>query len=366
MKVKALLLFFSLAIAFSCTQENSAEETPEQADRRASQNLRNKKFPQVISIDSLKQTEFVFALEQKFDGSKNVLYAPTVLLSWDGLKKAYNTSTFYPTDQDKLFRLLNDTKSHLGALDSNEYSLEIEKMVDGAKVRTYFQKSLPFEFDMQTFTDFTFKKDSVKSFGFQYQDWELLKNIHIVYYKNDEEFILKLSPQDKSNEIILVKGDHTSRNFKEALTFYKNKAEIGKTDKANEKTKWKTVFMYGDVMRIPNLQFHIEKFYQDLMGKKYTDDDHVLHKLVLLYQRNAFMLNASGAKMESEAIAADSTAAIGDDTIALPEPKTLFFNDDFYVFVKKTNTESPYFAIKITNTELMEKKEDEHLYHLIK
>jgi hypothetical protein len=354
MKTKTFLLFFSLSVTLSCTEK---EQTQEELTVPGDSLKIVKAFPKKISIDSLKETDFVFALEQKVSTSKNSIYAPTVLLAWDGLKKAYHTSTFFPVKQDKLFRLLNDTKSHLGALDSNEYTLDIEKTGDGVKVRTFFGKSLPFEFDMQTFTDFAFKKDSVKSFGFDYQDWELLKNIQIVYYKNDEEFILKLSPQDKSNEIILVKGDRSSQTFKEALSFYKNKSEQGKADQTNERTKWKTAFMHGDVMRIPNLQFHIEKLYTELMGKKYKDDDNFEHTLILLEQRNAFMLNESGAKMESEAIALDTVAAISADTIApvLPQPKTLFFNEDFYVFVKKTNAESPYFAIKISNAELMEK-----------
>ncbi|MDF2454438.1 MAG: hypothetical protein K0R51_431, partial [Cytophagaceae bacterium] len=175
-------------------------------------------------------------------------------------------------------------------------------------------------------------------------------------YKNDDEFIVRLTPKDTSQEIILVKGDRNSKNFKESLKFYTDKVEKGAADFKNEKTKWKNAFMYGDVMRIPNLQFNIEKEYQKLMGKIYTDDYKVEHKLLLLYQRNAFLLNERGAEMESEAVVVDSTAAISDTVVVeLPKPKNLLFNEDFFVFVKKVNSPSPYYAIKITNTELMEK-----------
>ncbi|MDF2457229.1 MAG: hypothetical protein K0R51_3222, partial [Cytophagaceae bacterium] len=32
-------------------------------------------------------------------------------------------------------------------------------------------------------------------------------------YKNDDEFIVRLTPKDTSQEIILVKGDRNSKNF---------------------------------------------------------------------------------------------------------------------------------------------------------
>ncbi len=353
MKTKLLLLSLSLVFAISCTK-NTTQEEEESIDSIA---IVPQKFPEVKSIESFPNTEFVLALEEPFNSSKNIVYAPTVLLAWDELKKAYHTSTFFAKDKDQAFQLLNDTKSHLGALDSNEYTVEIKKNGNRVGVRTYFNKSLPFLLKMESFDNFVFKKDTLHAFGFEYQDWAILDNIRILYYKNDNEFMIRLTPKDTLQEIILVKGDRNSKNFKEALKFYTDKKEKGIADFKNEKTKWKTAFMPGDVMRIPCLQFNLEKKFKNLMGKSYTDDYKVEHTLELLYQRNAFVLNERGAEMESEAYAVDTTAVVpgGEEEIELPKPKNLLFNEDFFVFVKKVKSPSPYYAIKITNTELMEK-----------
>ena len=88
---------------------------------------------------------------------------------------------------------------------------------------------------------------------------------------------------------------------------------------------------------------------------EFKDDKNKTHIINSIFQRNAFVLDENGAKAESEAIILVDSASIEIEK-DLPKPKKLYFNDTFYLFLKKTNSKNPYFAIKIVDAELMNGK----------
>lgn len=76
-------------------------------------------------------------------------------------------------------------------------------------------------------------------------------------------------------------------------------------------------------------------------------------RFVTAFQRNAFVLNKSGAVVESYAVAAaDSAHSVPPDP---PRPKRLVFDRPFYIILKRTDTPNPYFVVRVANAELLVK-----------
>ena len=118
--------------------------------------------------------------------------------------------------------------------------------------------------------------------------------------------------------------------------------------KKSKTESWKVEYMEDDVLIIPQIKFNIDKEYHNLAGFQFKDSKGNSHFIASLMQRNAFVLDENGAKVESDARAVA-------DSVGFVQPKKMYFNEGFYVFLKKKNIENPYFALKIVNSELINK-----------
>jgi hypothetical protein len=349
-----LTTFLLVGILFSCNERKTNSDFQNQ---KAEVNIEKEDFPGAIEIDSLKETDFVVTMENKFNNSKNFIYTPTILFAWDELKNKLASQKFSTPIKNIEFDLLNNSTSHLNSLSKGEYSIEINQESEEIEIRTYFKKMLPFEFIMESIDEMLFKNKRVKGFGIRYYDIDLVKNIEIINYENDDDFIVKLKPKDKTNEIILIKGDNNSKTFIQVIERLDVKSSEGLLSQKDSELKWKNEFLYKDILEIPKLKFNISKTFKNLAGVRFKDENNKDHILEMVFQRNAFILDESGAKAESEAIiVCDTTAISPENHVAKPEPKPkkLIFDKDFYILLKKVNSKNPYFAIRITNTELME------------
>ena len=116
-----------------------------------------------------------------------------------------------------------------------------------------------------------FAGQPVASFGITgYSDYEKLKIVRIVYYKNDSNFIIKLLPKDKNHEIVLFKSEQTFDAMIEMVNEMERLTEIGKTERKNEKLQWKYYYAGEDEVVIPKFIFNIETNYSTLEGKQFN------------------------------------------------------------------------------------------------
>jgi hypothetical protein len=349
-----LTTFLLVVILFSCNEKKTQSDFQNQ---KAEVSIKKEDFPGVIEIDSLKETDFVVTMENKFNNSKNFIYTPTILFAWDELKNKLASQKFSTPIKNIEFDLLNNSTSHLNSLSKGEYSIEIKQESEEIEIRTYFQKMLPFEFIMESIDQMLFKNKSVKGFGIKYYDKDLVKNIEIINYENDDDFIVKLIPKDKTNEIILIKGDNNSKTFIQVVERLDVKSSEGLLSQNDSELRWKNEFLYNDILEIPKVKFNISKTFKNLEGVRFNDENNKDHVLTKVFQRNGFVLDENGAKAESEAIIAADTTAISPENLVVkpkPKPKKLIFDKDFYILIKKVNSKNPYFLIRIANTELME------------
>lgn len=306
-------------------------------------------FPKVVDLDStLKSTDFLVSSDQAFPLGKNVVYTPTLLLTWEQILTEFEhqIQVIKPISED--FRLLNSNKTFADALDKTEYDAEVEKTNMRISVCTRFKKLLPFKVPFEPVKQMQFKGSNVKGFGSLNRNMDLMKTIDILYYKDDKEFIIKINPQDETQEIIFVKGDKRSKNFDEVLANIKQKQSLGEAERQKSSDKYSLTV--HDKVLIPAILFNIKKTFHHIEGQAFTDKAKQRWDIVQAEQRNAFSLDEHGAKAESEA----KISAIAESAQLTPT-KELILDNDFYVFLKKKNSSQPYYAIKIINEELLVK-----------
>ncbi len=315
----------------------------------------DKKITEVKKLSDYKNTQFIPTLENKISNDKNSIYCATLLFAWDEIRKEINSPLTISSKYTEL-NLLNSSTSFSDVLKNNEYesSIEIDENLIIAKAE--FSKSLPFDFKLQSYTNkLVFDNQKVTSFGVNgYDDYEKLKTVKIIYYKNDNNFIIKLLPKEREHEIILFKTSESFNSIAEMTTEIKKLTEIGISEIKNDKINWKYYINEEDELIIPKFNFNIETNYTSLEGNNFNAEkqNYIIERAL---QRTAFKLDESGAIIESEAEI--EVAAVEEiEEIEKPKPKKMIFDKPFLILLKRKDAKNPYFGLWTTNTELMIKE----------
>ncbi|MCL2327781.1 MAG: hypothetical protein FWC39_06510 [Bacteroidetes bacterium] len=318
----------------------------------------NRNFSDAKNLSEFEKTDFIPTLEHTIDARNNAVYCVTLLYAWDEVRKLIDKPlTISPNDTDLL--LLNNSQSFMYALKNGEYSTSSEIIGNTIKAKAEFSKSLPFEVKLNSYDKkLKFKGEKVASFGVTgYSNNKQLKIVEIVYYKNDNNFIIKLLPKDKTHEIILFKTNKVFNSMVEMNEEIIKLTEIGKKERRNEKSKWKYYINsdYNDEVVIPKFKFNIETNYATLEGNKFNAAQQA-YRIRTAWQRTAFLLDESGAEIESEAVVmVDSLSRREEEEEIIQKPKKMIFDKDFLILLKRTDSRNPYFGLWVTNTELMVK-----------
>lgn len=313
----------------------------------------DRSFSEVKKLSEFKNTQFIPTLEHKISKDKNSVYCATLLFAWDEIRKQIDAPLTISDDYPDL-KLLNQSTSFEEVLKEDEYKANGKVNRHLITARAEFNKSLPFELQLQSFNNkLTFNGQKVASFGVNSHDrYEQLKIVTIIYYQNDNNFIIKLLPKDKEHEIILFKTDQSFNSIAEMANEIKRLTEIGMAEKKNQKTNWKYFYSEEDLVAIPKFNFNIETDYNSLEGNRFTTSDQ-LFKIERAWQRTAFILDESGAEMESEA---EMEVAVEEIEYEKPKPKKMLFDKPFLILLKRTDSKNPYFGLWTANTELMTKE----------
>jgi hypothetical protein len=330
---KYLFLVLSILI-FSCQEE--------------------RKFPETKNISEFKNTEFIPTLEHKISNDKNSVYCATLLFAWDEIRKQINSPLIF-SDEYYDLKLLNTSTSFKNVLKSNEYEVSSEVDGDLITARAEFNKSLPFEFILQSFKNkLIFDGQKVASFGvYGYDSYKHLNIVKIIYYKDDNNFIIKLLPKDKAHEIILFKTDQSFNSFAEMTREIEKMTEVGMIERNNDSISWKYFYNDEDIVVIPKINFNIEANYSKIEGANFNADKRNF-LIEQVWQRTAFILDEMGAEIESEAEVEVVEEFVVD--LEKPKPKKMIFDKPFLILLKRTDARNPYFGLWTTNNELMTKE----------
>lgn len=284
----------------------------------------------------------------------NNLWIGTLDLAWKDLKEKLGMDKIeIEGENPQIVNDLNKSTFSKEMLDSNDYKINVERTVtNGYKIDATLNKELNFLEIFDNFSNdynWTFgdNNEFIKYFGINNaSSEELNKNIEVLFYNkisNENSFsndmAIKLKTKE-GDEIILYRTDD-QKSFDE----YYNDIQV----KANQYTG-KKEFSKKDELRIPYIRINGMISYDELYDKEIKNSDGLCIYDVI--QNVNFSLNEKGCNLSSKA------TMVTEYLSASLETKYCYFNDTFIVFMKEQNCDKPYFALKVDNTDILEKKEE--------
>lgn len=311
-------------------------------------------LPEVTLLDSLKNTEFAITLENPILDNKNIIYAPAFLFAWEAIKNELKAPFIFSEQSSNDFKLLNTSDSYKNSLKTDEYELNVN--VEEGKISAYafFNKTLPFPYTLEKLEEpIIFNNTQVRAFGMNYYDHSIDEFTDIIYYKNDDQFVLKFFPKNEHHEIILAKGLDSISTLLDAVKKTNTLIELGKEEQKKLDILWKYELTEDDIFSIPVIKFNIATKYNSIQNQQFQagNKNYIVETA---YQRTGFILNENGAVIESEAVAACLEAA--EAALEIKHPKKMIFDKTFYIIIRRADQKNPYFVMKVENIELMSKK----------
>ena len=185
-----------------------------------------------------------------------------------------------------------------------------------------------FEFNKKfdTFNDKFKEIENVKYFGIIKDNDEIRDQIKVYYYNDEEDFAIKLIT--KNNDEVIVIKNPKGETFEEIYN--------------NIKGKETTDFNSDDNFMMPVIDFNVLREYVELENK----DIKTLYGIYMIdkaIQSIKFSLDEKGGKVKSEA-----GMDVKFETSVLENKSRYFYvNDTFALFLKESNKDKPYFALRV-------------------
>ena len=284
----------------------------------------------------------------------NNLWVGTLDLAWKKLENQLGKERIDLEDGNlPIVDDLNSSTFTKDMLDSNDYNITVERTItNGYKIDTSLNKELHFLEVFDNFSnDYTWtfgdSEEFIKYFGINNaSSEEINKNIEVLFFnRNDDnsamsdDFAIKLKTQE-GDEIILYRTNE-NKNFDE---YYKDIQE--KTNAYTENRE----FAEDDELRIPYVRVNGMIAHNELYSK-YIKDTNGLYFTDVIQNVN-FYLNEKGCNLSSQ------VTMVTEYLSTSINARYCYFNDQFVIFMKEANSSQPYFALKVDNTDILEKREE--------
>ena len=284
----------------------------------------------------------------------NNLWVGTLDLAWKELENQLGKERIDLEDGNlPIVDDLNSSTFTKDMLDSNDYNITVERTItNGYKIDTSLNKELHFLEVFDNFSnDYTWtfgdSEEFIKYFGINNaSSEEINKNIEVLFFnRNDDnsamsdDFAIKLKTQE-GDEIILYRTND-NKNFDE---YYKDIQE--KTNAYTESRE----FAEDDELRIPYVRVNGMIAHNELYSK-YIKDTNGLYFTDVIQNVN-FYLNEKGCNLSSQ------VTMVTEYLSTSINARYCYFNDQFVIFMKEANSNNPYFALKVDNTDILEKREE--------
>ena len=285
----------------------------------------------------------------------NNLWVGTLDLAWKDLKEKIGVDKIeLEGDNPKIVDELNNSTFSKEMLNEKDYKINVERTVtDGYKIEATLNKELNFleVFDnfSNDYTRATFgnSEEYIKYFGINNaSSEEMNKNVEVLFYNKigngnlkSNDMAIKLKTKE-GDEIILYRT-----NDKKSFDEYYKDIEL-KSKQYNGTTE----FSEDDELRIPYIRVNGMISYNELYDKAIKNSNGLYIYDVI--QNVNFSLNEKGCNLSSKATMVTEYAGIGEDT------KYCYFDDTFILFMKEKNSDRPYFALKVDNSDILEKIEE--------
>lgn len=293
------------------------------------------------------QTDTIFlpTLELPVVKGKNVIYSAAFLYAWEESARQLPGNVVITEHMSPELISVIRSKSHKNALAQTDYTVDVKLQGNNIIADAFYHKMLPLAAKMQPLeTPLSFAGQQVQAFGMISFDEAIKAQCKLQYYKDDNHFVLKLTPEDKNYEILLVKGAAANTTLAGVLLWIE---DVGTS-------RWaiNNEIRDGDVVLIPRLAFNLSTNYATLEGQLLLTTSGEPYRFRTAFQQTAFLLDENGGTVESMARVELDWLSGGE------RPKKLVFDEPFYIVVKRMDTLNPCLMMKVENTELMQKREE--------
>ncbi len=287
------------------------------------------------------------------DLSESILEEPLTLKTEDptALKmvEAFNDPVFEKGDLDEASYYI---KSGYGQETVNQINQESrekfpEKSFDDLDLKlapediiayAYFLKEVEYLEPFQV-KEVEFEGETVN--GFEANE---TRNVEVVHYWDDDQFLIQLPLQDPEDELFLAKGFSMEgpEDVLENLSEYDHSGI--------EMMRW------NDTFEVPVISLDYRRDYSEIVGNFLANENFEDHMITQMYEKIKFQMDESGASVENEAMIGIDVASAGPDFIPPPPPTPRHFilDEPYWVIMKRSDSDVPYFILGIRNTELME------------
>lgn len=308
-----------------------------------------REFPSEQTIDEISHSHFVLNLDETIDLGINQIYCASFGIAWQEIEKIIDAEITI----DSLYKDLNQLHKHQDfqtRLSPRDMLNTLSAKGDKIHIESAYQQHLPFQFELKANTEpFTFGNQPVRAFGTRGGLSKVSSQVEILFYKNDQDFALRLFPFDKNEEIILYKTAYPAKaSFRDLMKGLEDKIQE-ESQNLKKGNYWQTEFLSQDRLMIPKIQFNASQNFSQLIGNEISSAKGMLY-VEEARQRIALVLDQLGKEKESI-----RPVGIIENT-DLPESKNLFFNRPFLIMLKKSKAKSPYLLAWIANSELLIKE----------
>ena len=274
----------------------------------------------------------------------NNLWIGTLDLAWKDLEEKVGGRIELEENID-IANELNNSSFSKDMLDENDYTINVTRTVtNGYNIETKLNKNLNFLYSFDNFNNdynYTFGKDGndyIKYFGINNASKEELnQNVEVLFYNGNNDFAVLLNTKE-GDEIILYRTDE-NKSFNEYYEDIKNK---------KDNYNGSTTFEENDELLVPYVNVNGTVAYNELVDKIIKNTNGMYISNVM--QDVNFNLNESGCNMQSHATMTTEYLSVGS--------RYFWFRDTFIIFMKEGNSNMPYFALKVDNQDILEKKDE--------
>ena len=221
----------------------------------------------------------------------------------------------------------NQTSDILDKFDWSNDALDSgNNMIDRYFLYSMLYREFEFNKKFDTFNDKFKDKENVEYFGIIKESNLIRNQIKVYYYNNENDFAIKLIT--KNNDEVIVVKNPKGETFEEIYN--------------NIKDKQTTSFNSDDNFMMPKIDFNVLREYSELENKEIETIDGI-YTIEKAIQSIKFSLDEKGGKVKSEAgMDVKFEATISDKKI-----RNFYVNDTFALFLKESNKDKPYFALKV-------------------
>jgi hypothetical protein len=341
-------------------------------------------LPSLVDAAELKETDVLPHAKGPITPGRNYLCCATFQLAWNQFEDEFTKGPILLEGSPEMAGFLNQREVEKGILSEDSYLAmagrfsdgivddirtqmnkrfpsaqsvmlkDLEKDADSTALIAYafLQKSLPFKEKFEDVRPIVFRSKeadvSVRSFGVEKfkpgseEHAPLGKQVTILDYVGDDDFILELNTTLPDEELVLAKvSPGQSLDATVAAVLRRIEEPLGQS--------FASGLERDEELAVPVVSLGIRRNYKELLDLYLLNPGFEEYFVAYAQQATQFRLDATGAKLKSEAAVEPVKTAAMEST-----PRRLVFDKPFLVLLRESDADAPYFALWVETPEVME------------